>query len=318
MSNQYHFHFKPYRRKFKKPLRTSHGVWKVREGIIITLRNSEGKIAQGEIAPIPWFGSEDTAEAAQFCQQQGNTITSEIITKIPTTLPACQFGFESALLSFNQEIKKVDENSLNYCYLLPTGKQVLEQEYQLKNKSSNPTFKWKIGIDETIQEIAIFKKLLVKLPHNARLRLDANGGLTIKQAQAWLEVTENNKMIEFIEQPLPPSNFQEMMVLQETYSTSLALDESVATISQLKDCYEKGWRDVFVIKSAIAGFPSHLRQFCQQHDLDLVFSSVFETSIGRQVALQLALELGNCDLGSAEALRDRAVGFSLDPWFSNY
>lgn len=288
-------------------MHTSHGVWGVREGIIITLRDSQGQNAQGEIAPIPWFGSETIDEAIEFCQQQKKTITLEDIQAISNDLPACQFGLESAFLKINRQFEEVKEDCINYCYLLPTGKQVLEQSYQ-SNNNNQATFKWKIGIDKVETEIAILKQLINKLPHNGRLRLDANGGFTVAEAQKLLEFTENKEIIEFIEQPLPPSQFSDMMELSKRYNTCLALDESVANITQLKSCYQKGWRGVFVIKPLIMGFPSQLRQFCQQHNLDLVFSSVFETSIGRQTALQLAWKLGN---------RNRAVGFGVKHWFED-
>lgn len=288
-------------------MHTSHGVWRVREGIIITLIDSEGQIAQGEIAPIPWFGSETIEQAIQFCQKQGQTISVESIKAISDNLPACQFGLESALLKINQQLLLVKEDYFNFCYLLPTGKKVLEQSYQ-SNNNHQPTFKWKIGVEKVATEIAILQQLIDKLPQNARLRLDANGGLTVTEAEKILEFTDNKEIIEFIEQPLPPSQFSDMMELTKRYSTCLALDESVANIRQLKSCYQKGWRGVFIIKPLIMGFPSHLRQFCQQHDLDLVFSSVFETSIGRYTALQLAWELGN---------HTRAIGFGVKHWFED-
>ena len=52
---KYLFDFHYYKRNFKNPLRTSHGLWKTREGIIIRLENTEGKISYSEIAPIPFF-----------------------------------------------------------------------------------------------------------------------------------------------------------------------------------------------------------------------------------------------------------------------
>lgn len=58
------------------------------------------------------------------------------------------------------------------------------------------------------------------------------------------------------------------------------------------------------MKPAILGYPQKLRQFCQAHALDTVFSSVFETEVGRSACLQLA-----------HALSSRAVGFGLDHWF---
>ncbi|MGL6341592.1 MAG: o-succinylbenzoate synthase, partial [Waterburya sp.] len=35
MEDRFKFKFELYQRRFKQPLRTSHGVWQVREGIII-------------------------------------------------------------------------------------------------------------------------------------------------------------------------------------------------------------------------------------------------------------------------------------------
>ena len=94
-----------------------------------------------------------------------------------------------------------------------------------------------------------------------------------------------------------------MLQLSQSYRTAIALDESVATLSQLTEAYQRGWRGIFVIKPGIAGSPSRLRQFCRQHNIDAVFSSVFETAIGRQAALQLAAELSQ---------HNRAVGFGID------
>ena len=92
----YQFDFHPYRRPFAHPLTTSHGNWEVREGIILCLTDETGKIGWGEIAPIPWFGSETLEQALDFCQQLPPQITTTDIFSIPVTLPACQFGFESA------------------------------------------------------------------------------------------------------------------------------------------------------------------------------------------------------------------------------
>ena len=287
-------------------MHTSRKVWRVREGIIITLIDNEGTVFKGEIAPIPWFGSEDINEAIQFCQQQGNTISLETIQHISDRLPACQFGFESAVLGLTKQFERSLEKQLSFCHLLPTGEKALEINYSSLQSENQPTFKWKIGVDEIATEITVLKKLISQLPQNARLRLDANGGLTSDQAKRLLEFTETQSIIEFIEQPLPPSQLSEMMELRSDYNTPLALDESVANIRQLKNCYEQGWRDVFVIKPLIAGFPSLLRQFCHKNSLDIVFSSVFETTVGRNAALQLAWELSD---------HKRAVGFGIDSWF---
>ncbi len=75
-TTKYRFEFRPYRRPFKRPLSTSHGIWDVREGIILRLTDETGQVGWGEIAPIPWFGSESLQQALDFCQQLPTKITA--------------------------------------------------------------------------------------------------------------------------------------------------------------------------------------------------------------------------------------------------
>ena len=297
----YRFEFCPYRRRFKQPLQTSHGTWDVREGIILRLTN-ESQTSWGEIAPLSWFGSETLEQALDFCSQLPDEITAETIFGIPADLPACQFGFESAGEEF---LSKGDEHPrYSYSGLLPAGEAALHQ-WQTLWKQGYRTFKWKIGVASIQAELKIFHSLIQALPTVAKLRLDANGGLSWQEANEWL-LTCDRVGIEFLEQPLPVTHEDAMLELSDRYSTQLALDESVATLNQLQASYQKGWRGVFVIKAAIAGSPSRLRQFCREHEIDAVFSSVFETTIGRTAALKLAGEL---------SLYNRAMGFGINHWF---
>lgn len=298
----YRFDFRPYQRQFKRALSTSHGKWEIREGVIIRLTDEMGQIGWGEIAPISWFGSETWEEAVNFCCQIGDEITAETIFSIPSELPACQFGFESAWSRLNKEhTLKYD---FSYSGLLPAGEAAL-QEWQTLWQQGYRTFKWKIAVNPIEDELEIFQQLIQTLPAEAKLRLDPNGGLSWEEANQWLKICDRFP-VEFLEQPLPVDGFDAMLELSHRYSTPLALDESVATINQLQNCYKKGWRSIFVIKPCIAGSPQLLRKFCQQHDLDVVFSSVFETAIGRQAALNLAGEISR---------RDRAIGFGVNHWF---
>lgn len=303
---RYRFEFRPYQRQFKQPLQTSHGSWDVREGIILRLTDETGQTSWGEIAPLSWFCSETLEQALDFCRQVPNEITAETIFSIPPALSACQFGFESTLRAGGDKITPSPHPPLTYSSLLPAGEAALNQ-WQTLWKQGYRTFKWKIGVASIQGELKIFHQLIQALPALAQLRLDANGGLTWQEANEWLRACDQEEVaIEFLEQPLPVAHFDAMLELSDRYSTQLALDESVATLLQLQASYQQGWRGVFVIKPCIAGSPSHLRQFCHQHQIDAVFSSVFETTIGRQAALKLAAEL-SCN--------NRAVGFGINHWF---
>lgn len=308
MNDRFIVKFNTYQRRFRQPLQTNHGLWRVREGIIVSLIGQDGNIAQGEIAPLPWFGSETMAQALKFCQQLNSTITRAEIVTIADGLPACQFAFESALENLDNCSLDINWERLNYCYLLPTGNDAIEQIASRQNQQHSTTFKWKIGVNPIEEEIAELQQLVQVLPPGSKLRLDANGGLDITQARALLSATEEMPAIEFIEQPLPPPQFTEMLALSREYSTPLALDESVANCDRLQSIYQRGWRGIFVIKAAIMGYPSRLRLLCHQNSLDTVFSSVFETDIGRQAVLKLATTLSDTQ---------RAVGFGVEHWFND-
>ena len=259
---------------------------------MIRLEDESGRVGFGEIAPLAWFGSESIEDAIAFCQSAPASIDADWIQTIP--FPACQFGFESATLSPPQLPK------LNHSALL-----VEAQNWKKLWNQGYRTFKLKIAVASIETEISTVKRLLDELPEDSTLRLDANTGLSEFKTHQWLEFCDGYN-IEFIEQPMRPDAFETMLNLSQQYRTPIAFDESVATLAQLRACFGQGWRGIFVIKPAIAGFPAQLRQFCQQHQLDTVFSTVFETAIGRRMGLQLAAELSH-----------RAVGYGTTHWFED-
>lgn len=301
----YCFSFRPYLRPFHHPLHTHHGVWRNRRGILLRL-SGEGRVGWGEIAPLPWFGSESFEQALQYCQQLPAEITTEQIFEIPMTLPACQFGFESAWENLHLNQGATQTAALAVCGLLPTGKAALSAWPDLWHQGCR-TLKWKIGVAPLDHELAILQDLVAALPPTAKLRLDANAALSFAESEAWLRACDPLG-VEFLEQPLAVDQLDQMRVLGSRFSTPIALDESVATLQQLQHCYERGWRGLVILKPAIAGSPRRLRRFCQQHSLTVIFSSVLETEIGRQAGLRLAAEL---------ATPGYAQGFGVGHWFGD-
>ena len=158
MNDALKFQFDIYQRRFKQPLHTSQGVWQIREGIIINLTDQAGIVSQGEIAPLTWFGSETLFQAWEFCQQLGETISQKNIAAIPDNLPCCQFALESAWLNLDQNYPKNQTKDLDYCYLLPAGKQALTDWKNIYQTQAVNTFKWKIGVLSLATEIEILKQ----------------------------------------------------------------------------------------------------------------------------------------------------------------
>jgi o-succinylbenzoate synthase len=302
--NSYKFTYSIYQRPFRQPLKTSHGVWEIRVGIIIQLTDELGRSHQGEIAPIPWFGSESIEQARSWCEQIGDSITIEQIYQIPDHLSACQFGFGSALTAFDPDLLSQTKLNPDISALLPSGEAAIAR-IQALSAQGYRTFKWKIGVLSVAQEVAIWRQLIIGLPPNGKLRLDANGGLTYEQAEEWLGICDREARIEFIEQPLGIDSITETIELAKAYDTPIALDESVATFDRIRAAYTQGWRGIYVIKPGIGGFPWRLAEFITQYQLDVVFSSVMETSVGRDAAFRLASGLK----------LNRSMGFGIDEWF---
>ncbi len=308
--------FRIYRWPLQRSLRTHHGDWQIREGILLRLTSADGQVCYGEITPLPWFGSETLEQAQALCQQLPDQMSLETIRQIPDAFPACQFGFESALLGLTAS---ADPSPTRLAALLPTGSQALTHWSSLWQQGYR-TFKWKIGVADIATELTGLEQLLEVLPPTALLRLDANGALNDAEAEIWLQTCDrlssrhrygrldcsDQPQVEYLEQPLPPDRFLDLLRLSQLYQTPIALDESVATLAQLRRCYAQGWRSIVVIKPAIAGFPSQLWQFCQTHPVDAVFSSVLETAIARSAGLRLAEALAN---------PQRALGYGTQHWF---
>jgi o-succinylbenzoate synthase len=243
--------------------------------------------------------------AIAFCNSLPSLLSESDILSVSNALPACQFGFGSAWESLSTPPSAIDYKPCQISALLPAGEAALSAWPALWEKGHR-TFKWKIGVLEVTQELELFQNLTAVLPKEARLRLDANGGLTLEQAKQWLENCDRSSRlcIEYLEQPLSPNQFEAMKQLAQIYKTPLALDESVATVAQLRQCHGRGWRGVMVVKPAIAGYPQALRDFLNTHSADVVFSSVFETEIGRRAALALTQSFSPCH---------RAIGFGVHP-----
>lgn len=295
-----------YSRPFRSPLRTQHGCWQQREGLLIRLADASGRMGIGDIAPLPWFGTESLAAAIAFCNSLPTVVAAGQLLTISDALPACQFGFGMAL-ELLERSDRPQEPSWRCAHLLPAGTAVLAQELQ-----PGCTYKWKIGV--TKDERAILQQLVARLPRGTRLRLDANGGLDSTTAADWLADCDRYAaqagypVVEFLEQPLPVDQVPQMQTLGDRFQTPIALDESVATLSQLTQWWEWGWSGITVIKPAIAGYPSRLRQVCHSRSPSVVWSSVFETAIAQWfIEQRLVLSLPGCD---------RAVGFGVNHWLA--
>src|SRR6187431_2115541 len=78
--------YRRYSLAFRVPVRTAHGVWAEREGIIVRITNNEGLAGYGEAAPISWFGTESVDEVVKALESLGEWVTEEQLAAVPERL----------------------------------------------------------------------------------------------------------------------------------------------------------------------------------------------------------------------------------------
>jgi O-succinylbenzoate synthase len=304
--------YRPYHRPFRQPLHTHHGPWSERQGWLVQLRAETGAVGWGEVAPLPWFGTESFSSAAAHLKALAAApFLPEALHQTPAHLPACQFGLGSAWADLQHPFPSIALTAAQLCGLVPTGNAALEHWQHLYDRGHR-TLKWKIAVTAGVTERTWADQLLTALPPDTQLRLDANGGLDRDEAVRWLHWCQGwGDRVQFLEQPLPPEDWAELRDLGDRFPGRVALDESVATLTQLAQVAAAGWRGPVVIKGAIAGFPGGWRSLCQHYGLQPILSSALETGVGQRAVLadwqQWTQSTGDYP----------ALGFGIAHWFAD-
>jgi o-succinylbenzoate synthase len=281
----YRFAFKRYARDLRPPLRTAHGPWAVREGVLVRLESESGAVGYGEIAPIPWFGTESVAEAEEICARFGAQVDDAALDAVPVEFACVRFAMAAARMPAGGAT--TSSARLPVCTLLPAGREALDV-LPGGLEAGFLAFKWKVGVGRPEDELGILDDLCGALPSYARLRLDANGAWNRRDAEKWLERCAE-RPVEFIEQPSAVDDPDLLLGLARDHPVTLALDESVTRLAAARDWQARGWPGMFVIKPALAGTLEELAAWVTATKPDVVISSAIESFVGRAAILRFVL-----------------------------
>ena len=280
-----------YTRRFVHPLKTGHGIWKEREGILIKLESEKGT-GFGEIAPIPFFQTETVDEARSFIGSLGEIIDAENL-QIPESLPCTAFALSSAIAQINQSKETKTDKVFSVAGLLPSGL-ASKEALVTKTASGFKIFKWKMGVHSFEKEAQIFDDLISNCNHEMRFRLDANASMDKATLEKWMQYAQKYRsQIEFFEQPMSVGEEFQMRELSAKYSIPIALDESLNGPSGKQWLDQDNWQGLFVIKPSAFGSIDILKNSFSKLGTRCILSSSFETSIGLGRCLELALSLRN-------------------------
>ncbi len=161
------------------------------------------------------------------------------------------------------------------------------------------TFKVKVGTNaqEDVARINTIKSLR---PH-AKIRIDANGLLSVEQAVSLLQLVGD---IEYIEQPC--ATIQELRELKKRIDVKIVGDE---VLRKAKDPFAidlTGAVDYLMLKVQPLGGIKRAHQLAQHHKLPVVVSSALESAVGINYGLILAASFEDmnfdCGLGTGSLL----------------
>ncbi len=284
------FDYKAYTLGFKIPVYLDKLKVKDRPLIYLKVQLEDKSIFFSEIAPLPSFGTESIDAALQFCENFSKRLVSlQTLAPSLSGLPCCQASLERALYlaTASSTLQEATVSHFENTALLvahndtpKTVEGLLEQGFQ--------NFKLKIGRLPFEEEQPILTQILRLMPKPGALRLDANGHLSLAQAQAYLDYLEG-RGIAFLEQPLSPGNEDAMVALGKAYTTPIAWDESLVSLPSLVAANQKGFDGIYVIKPSLLGSLSGFLKWRKDNpEKRLVYSSAFESSLGLDSILSLA------------------------------
>jgi o-succinylbenzoate synthase len=322
---RYRFQFRRYRLPFRGAVRTAHGVWADREGVIVRLTPQEdgkqgtgdrrqGGAGYGEAAPIPHFGMESVDEVEAACRDIGEWVEDARLEAVPVRLATLRNAIAACFAEASQA--KAAQSALGVAALLPAGKAALGL-IEPRAEIGFRVFKWKVGVGDMADELALLDDVCAALPNGGKLRLDANGAWDRRKAERWLERCAE-RPVEFVEQPCfaeasqgaaQRKRVEEVLLgLAGDWPTPIALDESLVGEGDVERWIGAGWPGVFVVKPSLFGNVAGAMARLAKTRAHVVFSSALETAVGARAALRMAFEW------PGEA---RALGFGVWPLFAD-
>ncbi|MCF8216087.1 MAG: o-succinylbenzoate synthase [Chlorobium sp.] len=288
--NAAYAHLYRYSIPFTEPVSVKGRKLLLREGLVIALKSSDGKLAAyGEIAPLPGLHCEPLAAAEQQ--------TIEVLTGYGDNLdkalaggnlfPSVRTGLEMALLNYQAaesgKLPPLSENSpaasvpLNT--LLSGNLKTTVAQAETLYQEGYRTFKLKVNPASANEISSIIHELCHTCGKKIQLRLDANQSMTLDEAVSFCRSLPEGS-ISYIEEPLKnPEQIEDFHALT---AIPAALDETLWQNPSLADFIPERCLKAYILKPGRLGGISAAMSFAataRNRKLMSVFSSAFESGI---------------------------------------
>ena len=306
----------PYNIPFVTPLQTAGNTYTHREGVWLQLKSGE-LTGVGEAAPLEGFNPETLKEVHYALEGFHQAVDREdfeidelfsLIEVHTEDTPSARFALETAV--YDVLAKEADIPLAKYLHANAKSEVVVNGLVGLHLPSDGfSIMKVKMGKGNLFDEIEQMKQLTLSFGEIVKFRLDLNCAFDLSKAIRFCKEMEKFN-IDYIEQPLPADNLEDLAELTYHTQIPIAVDESLTDFQSAEKIIDKQAAHVFVIKPMVSGGFTECKKIiklAQTENIRAVITSSLETAIGRTACLHLsaANEVSEaCGLATGELLND--------------
>lgn len=287
----------------KRPWLTARGQIASRDGLLLALRGESGALGWGDCAPLPSAGTETLDVATRALKSLVASLPESAIEQgIDQLPPAARCAVETALLDLQARMLGCTladllggrrRSSIQVNAACGALSSATDSCINTAVESGFDVIKLKVGLAAPETEAAQLRRLARHRGSSIRIRLDANGAWTARQARCFVDALGTTTAIESLEEPLTRPDHAQLAALQTRCRFPLALDESLA------GCGPEQLRTLppvrrLVLKPTVLGGPSRAMAWAkcaQGAGMQVVITSAMESAIGLAMAAQVAAAL---------------------------
>ncbi len=326
----------------RRPFRSSGWEISSRDVLLLQLTDDTGNSGWGEAAPLPAFGTETFADAARILREitssayltatDAEETLAELDAAFPTLsgAPTARFALESALRDLRARQENIrlsralggDSARARIPVNAVAGGGTAEEAARAALDAVQEGYrciKMKVGAADPEEDVARIRAVRAVMAPDMTLRLDANGAWDFGTAEEAMRLFQPYG-IEYIEQPVPAEDVDELAALTGLGIMPVAADEAAQNLARARELMERGAADLLVIKPMAAGGLAAVRDFTiEVHaaGMDVVLTSFVDSAVGRAAVAQLcaslpfplrAQGLSTGTLFAQDSARDRIAG----------
>lgn len=260
----------------RKAFGIAGGTQEVAKNVLVSVELGGGVTGYGEAAPLPAFNGETQEDAvakllALTARVHGRSVGAlrPLCEEVRHHARSADLGTPSASASCALETAILDaftrahgmslrhffggaETTLRTDVTITTGTEQ-EAAREARAFAAFDTLKIKVGGSSVDHDVVRVLAVHQARP-DARLLLDANGGLDVDEAVALAEgVLRHGAVIRLFEQPVAAGNFEALAEVRARTGLTIAIDESVTRVDDVVQAHRRAAADAVNIKLMKSG-----------------------------------------------------------------